>query len=349
MDTVQLGHRIIGTGQPSLVIAEAGVNHNGDVKLACQLVDTAADAGAGAVKFQTFVADEVAIAAAPKVAYQKCAAGDDESQREMLRQLELSSDDFRTIRDRCNDRGICFLSSPFDRTSVDLLTELLVPAFKVGSGELTNHPLLTYIASKRKPIILSTGMSDLDEVSAAVDVIRLAGIDQIVLLHCVSSYPANIDVCNLRAMATLRDRFDVPVGFSDHTLGNEAALAAVALGASVIEKHLTLDKDMKGPDHKASCEPDELKVLIRQIRTIEQALGDGVKKPLACEAENRRLARRSLVVMIDVAEGQAIDERHLAARRPADGICPSELTKVAGRQAARFLPAGTVLQWSDLL
>ena len=348
MKTVQLGHREIGPGQSCLVIAEAGVNHNGDVQLACQLVDAAADAGADAVKFQTFVADDVVIPAAPKVAYQKSSQGDAESQRDMLRQLELSGDDFRTIRDHCNRRGILFLSSPFDPGSVDLLADLDVPAFKVGSGELTNHPLLATIASKGRPMILSTGMSDLDEVGAAVDVIRQSHCDQIVLLHCVSCYPSEIETCNLRAIPTLRDRFDVPVGFSDHTIGNEAAMAAVALGASVIEKHLTLGRGMDGPDHKASCEPGELNLLIQQIRSVEQALGDGIKKPLACEAEIRRLARRSLVVVVDIDEGQSIEDHHLAARRPANGISPSELRKVAGRHAARALPAGTLLQWSDL-
>jgi N-acetylneuraminate synthase/N,N'-diacetyllegionaminate synthase len=349
MKKVQLGHREIGPGQSCLVVAEAGVNHNGDVELARQLVDAAADARADAVKFQMFFADNVAVAAAAKVGYQRRFAGDAESQRDMLRQLELSGDDFRAIRDHCGKRDILFLSSPFDRVSADLLADLDVPAFKVGSGELTNHPLLAYIASKEKPVILSTGMSNQDEVSAAVDVVRQGGCGQIVLLHCVSCYPADIETCNLRAIATLRDRFDVPVGFSDHTIGNEAALAAVALGASVIEKHLTLGKEMYGPDHKASCEPGELNLLIQEIRTVERALGDGVKQPLACEAEIRRLARRSLVVVDDVAQGQAIEERHLSAKRPADGICPSELRKVAGRQAARALPVGTVLRWSDLV
>jgi N-acetylneuraminate synthase/N,N'-diacetyllegionaminate synthase len=349
METVTLANHKIGPGQPCLVIAEAGVNHNGDVDLARRLVDAAADAGAEAVKFQTFVADQLVSSEADKASYQRDCESDRESQRHMLRRLQLSPDEFREIKLHCDRRGILFLSSPFDRASVDVLVSLGVLAIKIGSGDLTNHPLLTYAAAKSKLVILSTGMSDIDEVSEAVDVIRNAGCKKLVLLHCVSCYPAEIDTCNLRAMKMLSDRFDVPAGFSDHTIGCEAALAAVALGACVIEKHLTLDKTMPGPDHKASCEPDEFKRLIEQIRAVERALGDGQKKPLACEEEIRQLARRSLVAAVDIAKGQIIDESVLTAQRPGSGISPVELPKVRGRQAARDLPAGTLIQWADLI
>jgi N-acetylneuraminate synthase len=266
MQNIQVGNKLIGPGQPVFVIAEAGVNHNGDLKLARALIDVAVEAGADAVKFQTFRAERLATPDAPKAEYQVQTTGNAESQFEMLRRLELSADAHRELQAYCHERGIIFLSTPFDEEAVDLLDESGVAAFKISSGDLTNSPLLEHVASKGKPVILSTGMSELSELIEAVSVLNTAGCENPVLLHCVSNYPADPAEVNLRAMQTMRSAFDVPVGFSDHTQGIDVALAAVALGACVIEKHFTLDRTMPGPDHRASLEPTELRELVRSIR-----------------------------------------------------------------------------------
>jgi len=343
MQTIQVGNRLIGPGQPVFVIAEAGVNHNGDLKVARALIDVAVEARADAVKFQTFRADRLATPDAPKAEYQLRTTGDEESQFEMLRRLELSADAHRELQSYCHDRGMIFLSTPFDEEAVDLLDELGVPAFKISSGDLTNSPLLEHVASKGKPVILSTGMSELSELIEAVSVLNTAGCETPVLLHCVSNYPADPAEVNLRAMQTMRSAFDVPVGFSDHTEGIDISLAAVALGACVIEKHFTLDRTLPGPDHRASLEPTELRELVRSIRRVETALGSGRKVPTATEVETAKVARRSLVAARDIPAGTILEREMVVMRRPGTGMLPAMLDKLLGRQAMRDIAAGTLL------
>ena len=345
---INIGDREIGDGCPCFVIAEVGVNHNGDIELAKRLIDVAADAGADAVKFQTFRAERVASTAAPKAAYQLETTDMTESQLEMLRRLELSPESHHELQAYCQKRGILFMSTPFDEESVDFLDELGVPAFKIGSGEITNWPLLEYIAAKKKPIILSTGMSYLSEVDEAVRVIRNAGCKQIALLHCVSNYPASPSDANLRAMETMRTAFRTPVGYSDHTLGIEVALAAVALGASVLEKHITLDRNLPGPDHKASLEPQELRSLIAGIRIVERALGNGLKIPVRSEEDSRVIVRRSLAAARNIPKGTILRADMLKSLRPATGIPPTFTKFVIGRKARRDLAANQLITWSDL-
>ncbi len=335
----QIGPRRVGEGEPCFVIAEAGVNHNGDLALARQLIAAAAEAGADAIKFQTFRADRLVSATAPKADYQKAATGAAESQHAMLRRLELDEAAHRTLRQYAADRGIVFLSTPFDEASADFLAALRLPAFKVSSGELTNLPFLAHLAQHRMPIILSTGMTTLDEVRAAVAAI---GDVPLALLQCVSNYPAQAADTNLRAMQTMRAEFGVTVGYSDHTLGNEVAFAAVALGASIVEKHLTLDRTLPGPDHAASSEAAEFAALVRGIRSIESALGDGIKRPAASEANVASVARRSLVAARDIAPGEILSPAEIDALRPAGGLPPSAQTKLLGRRTRTAIPAGTM-------
>jgi N,N'-diacetyllegionaminate synthase len=344
ISSLEIAGRKIGPNCPCFIIAEAGVNHNGRVETAKQLIDVAVEAGADAVKFQTFKAEEVASLHAPKAAYQRETTDAAESQLEMLQKLELSLEAHRDLQTYCQERGVFFMSTPFDEGSVDLLDELGVPVFKIGSGEVTNWPLLKYIARKGKPIIFSTGMAYLSEIDEAVRVIRDAGNDQLVLLHCVSNYPADPMDVNLRAMHTMETAFHLPVGYSDHTPGIEVALAAVALGACVIEKHFTLDRKMPGPDHRASLEPDELKAMVRGIRLVEQALGSGYKVPALSEADTIRVARRSIVAAHDISVGAVLTEEDLAAKRPGTGLPPALQPYVVGRTARTAIPAGTLIR-----
>ena len=345
---IDIDGRKIGTGYPCFIIAEAGVNHNGDMKLARDLIDAAAEAGADAVKFQTFKAEEVSSFSAPKADYQRQTTDPAESQLDMLRRLELTPEAHHELQSYCRKRGVLFLSTPFDEDSADLLDELEVPLFKIGSGEVTNKPFLEYIARKGKPVILSTGMSYLSEIDQAVRVIRSTGCDRLVLLHCVSNYPADPADVNLRAMQTLALAFDAIVGYSDHTPGVESALGAVALGAAVIEKHLTIDRDLPGPDHKASMEPREMASLVHGVRTLESALGDGIKKSTPSEEAIRRVARRSLVLKNDIKAGEVIEASMLTAIRPAGGIDPYLMEFVVGHRAKRSIKAGQMLTWQDL-
>ena len=345
---IDIDGRKIGTGYPCFIIAEVGVNHNGDMKLARDLIDAAAEAGADAVKFQTFKAEEVSSFSAPKADYQRQTTDPAESQLDMLRRLELTPEAHHELQSYCRKRGVLFLSTPFDEDSADLLDELEVPLFKIGSGEVTNKPFLKYIARKGKPVILSTGMSYLSEIDQAVRVIRSSGCDRLVLLHCVSNYPADPADVNLRAMQTLALAFGVVVGYSDHTPGVESALGAVALGAAVIEKHLTIDKDLPGPDHKASMEPREMITLVHGVRTLESALGDGIKKATPSEEAIRRVARRSLVLKNDIKAGEVIEASMLTAIRPAGGIDPYLMEFVVGHRAKRSIKAGQMLTWQDL-
>lgn len=331
---VRIGNREVGGDRPAFIIAEAGVNHNGGVDLAKKMVDAAVGAGVDAVKFQTFKAARLVSRAAPKAAYQKETTDVEESQLEMVRQLELSAEAHGELQAYCQSHRILFLSTPFDSQSVDLLDSLDVPAFKVGSGEITNWPLLKYIGRKGKPVILSTGMSYLSEVDEAMRVLRDAGNDQLVLLHCVSDYPADPADTNLRAMQGMAAAFQVPVGYSDHTTGIEVALAAVALGACVIEKHFTLDRSLLGPDHRISLEAHDLQSMVDGIRTVEWALGDGVKAPRPSEIGIRAIGRRSLVAAHEIEPGTTITHEMLAAKRPGTGIQPRCIDSLVGRTAA---------------
>jgi N-acetylneuraminate synthase len=337
--------RRVGTGAPTFIVAEAGVNHNGDLDLALRLVDVAADAGADAIKFQTFRTDALVSRDAPTATYQRrnAAAHD---QRAMLAELELTFEQHVTIRDRCAKRSLVFFSTPFDEASADALEALDVALYKIPSGEITNPALLRHVAAKGRPIILSTGMSTLDEVAVAVDTIQAAGAPALALLHCVSSYPAPAAETNLRAMDTLRARFGHPVGLSDHTLGIEVALAAVARGATIIEKHFTVDKTLRGPDHRASLEPAELAALVRGIRTVETALGDGEKRPMPSEMETRQVARKSLVAARAIRAGERLTADLLAVKRPGTGIPPGELSRVLGHTVLRDLAADEVIDWT---
>jgi N,N'-diacetyllegionaminate synthase len=337
--------RVLGEG-PAFLIAEAGVNHNGDLDLAHRLVDAAADAGADAVKFQTFRTDALVSEAAPKARYQVETTGGGESQRAMLARLELSREAHAALRDHAARRGLVFFSTPFDEASADLLDRLGVELLKVPSGEVTNLPLLRHLAAKRRPILLSTGMCTLEEVATAVDTLRAAGDPPLAILHCVSAYPAPAADTNLRAMDTLRARFDVPVGLSDHTLGIEIALAAVARGAAVLEKHLTLDRTLPGPDHRASLEPADFAALVRGARAIEAALGDGVKRPMPSELDTRAVARRSLVAARALPAGHRLTRDDIAIKRPGTGIPPADVDRLVGRTLGRGLASDELLDWT---
>jgi N-acetylneuraminate synthase/N,N'-diacetyllegionaminate synthase len=341
--TIRIPGRAIGEGAPCFVIAEAGVNHNGSLALARRLVDAAKKAGADAVKFQTFRAEQVVSPHAPKAAYQKRTTGARESQLAMGRKLELPFAAFRRLAAYCRKRGILFLSTPFDHGSIDFLASLRVPLLKVPSGELTNFPLLEHVARTRRPVIMSTGMAEMAEVQAAVRALRRAGNRQLVVLQCVSNYPARPASVNLRAMQTMRQALRVPVGYSDHTLGIEVPLAAVALGACVIEKHLTLDRRLPGPDHKASLEPADFAAMVRGIRAVESALGDGRKRRMPEEEDVARVARRSLVAARSIRAGSRLRKQDVAILRPGTGLPPAMLGRVVGRRVKRSIEAGTLL------
>jgi len=343
MKTVKIGDGLIGDGSPCFIIAEAGVNHNGDVNLAKKLIDAAKKARADAVKFQTFKAENVVTKNAEKADYQKETTGRG-SQYEMIKKLELSEDDFRELAEYARERNITFLSSPFCKESVDLLDEIGVPAFKIASGEITNFPLLKHVSSKGKPIILSTGMATLGEIEEALKAIRSGGVKDIILLHCVTSYPAKIEDVNLKAIQTLKCAFKLPVGFSDHTMGIAIPVAAVALGACVIEKHLTLDRKMLGPDHKASLEPHEFKEMVKAIRNAEKALGDGIKKPTE-EERIKKVARRSIVAKVSIPKGAVITTDMLDAKRPGTGISPKYMDIIVGRVARVNIKRGEIISW----
>ncbi len=340
-----IAERRIGGQSPCFVIAEAGVNHNGDPALAHRLVDAAADAGADAVKFQTFDADCLASERAPTAEYQKRSTRPGETQRQMLRDLTLSRDAHAALKRHSEERGLIFMSTPFDEGSADFLDDLGVSAFKMASGELTNHAFLAHVAAKRKPMLVSTGMSDLDEVAAAVEVL---GSTPFILMHCTSSYPAPPEAANLRVLATLARHFSVDVGYSDHTRGDETAIAAVALGACVVEKHLTLDRTLPGPDHGASSEPGELTTLISRLRVAASALGDGIKRAQPCELEVRRVARRSLFASRNLRAGELLTPKDLVARRPGDGVSPARLAGLIGKRLRRDLASGAMLAEEDV-
>jgi N,N'-diacetyllegionaminate synthase len=340
---IAIGDRIVGPGQPCFVIAEAGVNHNGSLDLALQLVDVAADCRADAVKFQTFDAEKLATAAAKQADYQIKNLGKTESQLAMLKRLELSEDDHRRIIDHCRQRGILFMSTPFDEESADFLDGLGMPVIKIPSGEVTNLPFLRHLAAKQRPMILSTGMSALGEVESAVETLLAAGNRQFVLLQCISNYPADPQDVNLRAMHTMAAAFGHPVGYSDHTLGIEVSIASVAMGACVVEKHFTLDRSLPGPDHLASAEPDELRQLMIGIRKVEAALGTGRKAAAASEVSTAAVARRSIVASRPIIAGSTITRDDLMARRPGTGLSPAMMPQIVGLTAREDIPVGELI------
>lgn len=338
---------MIGGGAPCFVIAEAGVNHNGDPALAHRLVEAAAAAGADAVKFQTFEPARLAAATAPAAEYQRARQQDLTSQREMLDQLVLPAAAWEALRDDATARGLLFLSTPFDEPSAVMLAELGVPAFKVSSGDVTNLPFLRTLATFGRPVLLSTGMSTLDEVETAVGAVRAGGDPPLALFHCVTSYPAAARDCNLRAMATLRSAFDVPVGWSDHTEGIHVAIAAVALGAEIIEKHFTLDRSLPGPDHQASLEPDALASMIGAVRDVRAALGDGRKVPAEPEHALAAVARRSLHAARDLPAGHTLTTDDVALLRPGSGLPAAALDALLGRSLRAPVAVGVMLREED--
>lgn len=342
------------TGSRCFVIAEAGINHNGSEELALRLVEAAAATGADAVKFQTFSADKLCRPGTEKAAYQKCSSSG-EDQHSMLRGLELPRAAYEQLYARADELGIEFMSTPFDEESADMLLDLGMRRLKIPSGELTNLPFLHYIGGKNVPVILSTGMATLEEVREAVDALRAARSQHnswregdLTLLHCTSSYPAPLEDVNLRAMQTLHRTFGLPVGYSDHTAGTRVAVAAVAAGAAVIEKHMTLDHDLPGPDHRASLDVEEFAEMVREIRTVEVILGSDEKKPSDGELPIRDLMRRSVVLRRSLSAGDQIAETDVVLLRPGYGIPPKDLFNLIGCRVAYDLPAGHVLAWSDV-
>lgn len=317
------------------IIAEAGVNHNGSMELAKQLIDKASAAGADAVKFQSFKAEKLVTKNARKAEYQEKTTGNKENQFQMIKKLELDYDKHLELIDYCHTKNIIFLSSPFDLESIDLLDNLGLEIFKIPSGEITNLPYLRKIGLLKKKVLLSTGMSTLGDIENALKVLRNSGTTDITVLHCNTEYPTPIEDVNLLAMNTIKAAFKVKVGYSDHTLGIEVPIAAVALGATVIEKHFTLDKAMEGPDHRASLEPDELKEMVSCIRNIEQALGDGIKKLTESESKNINIARKSIVAGKDIRKGEIFVEDNLAIKRPGNGISPMRWDEIIGKTAKR--------------
>ena len=321
------------------IIAEAGVNHNGSLDRAKEMIAAAAEAGADAVKFQAFRAEALTTRGAAKAAYQVQATGAGESQQDMLRKLELSGSDFRELKDCCDGHRIEFLASPFDLPAIALLADLGLRKWKIPSGEITNLPYLREIGSRGQEIILSTGMADAGEIEAALSVLAAAGTDRgrITLLHCTTDYPAPLRDVHLRAMNALRAAFPglKGVGYSDHTAGIEIPIAAVALGAAVIEKHFTLDQTLPGPDHRASLEPRELAAMVRAIRNIEQALGAGAKRPSPAEEQNKRIVRKSIVAARAIAKGETFTAQNLAVKRPGTGVSPMRWDDVLGQRAVR--------------
>lgn len=322
----------------TFIIAEAGVNHNGSLELAMQMVDAAADAGADAIKFQTFTAEKLVCRHAEKAEYQKRTTDKTKGQYELIKRLELDANAYRELFDYCREKSIRFLSSAFDLESIDLLDELGLEIFKIPSGEILNLPYLRKIGGLKKEIILSTGMTDIGEIEDALDVLTQAGTDseKITVLHCTTEYPTPVEDVNLQAMRTIGAAFPGnSIGYSDHTLGVEIPIAAVALGATVIEKHFTLDRNMEGPDHKASLEPGELKAMVCAIRNIEKAMGNGIKKPSPSELKNRSIVRKSIVAAKEIRKGETFTEENLTVKRPGTGINPMRWDELIGQSASK--------------
>jgi sialic acid synthase SpsE len=345
---VIVGEHMLGDDYPPLIVAEAGVNHNGDLSLALEMVEAAREAGADAVKFQSFRADKMAAEGLMEVKDVEGITGGTKSSLEMYRRLELSEPDHRALVERCRDVGILFLSTPFDSDTVDMLDALGVPAFKISSGDLTNIPVIRRAAGKGKPLFLSTGFSELAEVEEAVKSANEAGSDDLVLLHCVGAYPPPDNEMNLKAMATLRRVFNIPVGLSDHSSGIEAPLAATALGAAAIEKHFTLDNDLPGPDHKFSLNPRNFKRMVKAVKRVYTLLGSGDKVTADSESGERHAGRKSLHAAKTLKAGTALAAEMCIMLKPADGIMPRFLEKALGRTIRRDISIGDPIKWDDL-
>lgn len=336
--TISISKKIIGYQRSPFIIAEAGVNHNGRLDLALKLVNAASSAGADAIKFQTFKAKNVATN-----------WGKAKSHFEMLKKLELKERFYKPIIKRCREKNIIFLSTPHGGfESINFLQSLNVPAFKFGSGDLTNLPVLQYAAKFKKPMIIATGMANLEEIKEAINCIKKTGNNKIIVLHCTTNYPCPLDQANLRAMQTMKEQLDVLIGYSDHTLGIQVPIMAVTLGACLIEKHFTLDKNMSGPDHKASLEPSELKKMIEGIRNIEKVLGDGIKKPNPSEIKIARVARKSIVAAINIKRGSKITEEMLAIKRPGTGIEPKHLYRIIGKITKKYIKKDELIKWTKI-
>ena len=327
------------------IIAEIGVNHNGSIKIAKNMIKSASECGVDAVKFQTFNTKELVTEYAKTANYQKINANED-SQLEMLNKLELSFDEFKEIRDYALENNVMFISSPFDTESVDMLEKLHVPLYKLGSGELTNFELIDYVQKTGKPMIISTGMATLEEIKETYDYIN--DKENLTILHCITGYPTSFEEANLNFIKTLQSEFDVPIGFSDHSPGIELPIAAVALGACVVEKHFTLDKNMEGPDHKASLNPEEFKAMVDAIRHVEVAMGDGVRHFSDDELEIKKIARKSIVLNQNVKKNSFIEKEMLSIKRPGDGIAPKFINDVVGKKLNKDLDANSVLKWDYL-
>ena len=350
MKLLSIGNRKIGSDYPCFIIAEAGINHNGDVKLACKLIDAAAKAGADAVKFQSFITADIVTPNAEKARYQVETTGQNDGQFAMLKSLELTKDQQKELKSYCDKAGILYLCTPYEERSADLLEEIGVVAYKIASTDVTNIPFLRYIAGKGIPVILSTGMSYLGEVERAVNELRLGGLDgKIIILQCTSEYPAPVGDINLRAMKTMEQAFGCMVGFSDHTQWwLDTSSWAVALGAVVIEKHFTLDRHMEGPDYRASIEPHEMKLLIETIRCLEVALGNGIKRPMPSEFENKLRMQKSIVAFRDIKAGEVFTEDMLICKRPGTGLPPIWYDRFLSRIAAKDIKKDDMLQLSSV-
>ena len=327
------------------IIAEAGVNHNGSIKLAKKLIDVAVEAGANAVKFQTFKAEKLVSKNAQKAEYQKETTDNKESQFDMIKKLELDVDTHHKLIKYCNEKNIMFLSTPFDHDSIDMLDYLGLNIFKIPSGEITNLPYLRHVGKLNKKVILSTGMSNLCEIEEALNILIVAGTlkKNIIILHANTMYPTPMSDVNLKAMITIQNHFNIDVGYSDHTLGIEVDIAAVAMGAKVIEKHFTLDKTMEGPDHKASLEPDELKEMVKSIRNIELALGTGIKEVSKSEEPNKSVVRKSLIANNSIKMGEVFTELNIVVKRPGHGISPMRWDEIIGQVAQKDYEVGEVI------
>ena len=327
-----------------LIIAEAGVNHNGDVNLALQLCDAAKEAGVDYVKFQIFNPQKLVSKYAEKAKYQKETTGSDETQLQMLQKLTLTEDNFLSLRDYCKEVGIGFISTPFDLDSIAFLETFDMDFWKVPSGEVTNLPYLEAIARTKRKVVMSTGMCDMNEIQDAMEVLKKNGTTEITLLHCNTQYPTPYEHVNLSAMSTIKDTLHKEVGYSDHTQGIEVPIAAVAMGATVIEKHFTLDKNMEGPDHKASLDPTELKQMVSAIRNIEKAIGNGLKEPSSSELTNKAVARKSIVASREIKQGEILSEYNLTTKRPGTGISPMKWYEVIGKAAARDFSEDEIIE-----
>jgi N-acetylneuraminate synthase/N,N'-diacetyllegionaminate synthase len=348
MKNFYINKTLVGIGQPAYIIAEGGVNHNGDIQLAMKLVMEAKNAGANAIKFQTFKAERVVTCDAPKAVYQLKTTSPAESQLDMLKKLELHESDYFKLIKLAEKLGLDFISTPYSEEDVDFLEDLNVPAYKLASISLVEPSFLQYVATKKKPIILSTGMGSLSEVEAALTILKAGNISELVLLHCTTNYPTNNFEANVRAMSTMRERFGCLVGYSDHTTDNYACLASVALGASIIEKHFTLDKSLPGPDQSSSYNLEEFTNLIREIREVEVVLGSNLKVPTSSELKNMSGMRRSLAAKTAIKKGDIITAEMLTLKRPANGILAAEFARVVGKVAIKNINSGAILLQGDI-